>query len=161
MAKGVALFEGEEVAISELARRFKQPRRTVNERLRKGWSLNEALNPNTRFTERHGITFNGKTMTLKEWANELGICENTLYGRLHRRKWSVKKAFTHKVEHGGARTRILWKGKLRGSLSIPTKYLTTICEDLNRGWWEFMEGDERLVVTSAHGFLNFEYNPED
>lgn len=39
------------------------------------------------------ITYNGKTQTLKEWANELGIRYTTLWQRLYKRGLSIEKAF--------------------------------------------------------------------
>lgn len=42
----------------------------------------------------HFITYNGKTLTLAQWARELGLKYNTLNERL-RKGWSVEKAFTH------------------------------------------------------------------
>lgn len=161
MAKSVVIYEGKEVSITELAKRFNQSRRMVSNRLYKGWTIHEALNPDTRFTAKHAITYEGKTLTIKEWAHELGINANTLHNRLSRGKWSIKKAFTHKVEHGGARKLIYWKGKLRGSLNIPVKFLAEIAKDWDRDRWEFIEGDERLVATLANGILHFEYNPEE
>lgn len=41
------------------------------------------------------ISYNGKTQTLKEWSNELGIKYMTLYSRLE--KWSIERAFEQSV----------------------------------------------------------------
>ena len=43
------------------------------------------------------ITYDGKTQTLKEWANELGIKNTTLHNRIHYYGWSIEKAFTTPV----------------------------------------------------------------
>jgi len=40
------------------------------------------------------ITFNGKTQSLIEWSEELGINHHTISTRLHRQKWSVEKTLT-------------------------------------------------------------------
>lgn len=39
------------------------------------------------------ISYRGKTKTLKEWANELGIKNTTLHNRIKYYGWSVEKAF--------------------------------------------------------------------
>ena len=40
------------------------------------------------------VTYNGKTQTIAQWAEELGIHYNTLQGRLTERKWSIERALT-------------------------------------------------------------------
>jgi hypothetical protein len=53
------------------------------------------------------ITFNGKTQTVTEWANELKINRNTLFNRLTK-NWDTEKTLTTKVRnrHGMTETRI-------------------------------------------------------
>lgn len=49
------------------------------------------------------INYNGKTQTMKQWAEETGIRMGTLYRRLVYLNWSVEKALTAKVrkmKHG-------------------------------------------------------------
>lgn len=45
------------------------------------------------------ITFNGKTQTLTQWANELNIKKSTLHNRIHVHGWSIERAFTEPVHH--------------------------------------------------------------
>ena len=45
------------------------------------------------------ITYNGKTQTAKQWADELGIKYTTLKSRLVILKWSVEKALTTPVNN--------------------------------------------------------------
>lgn len=55
------------------------------------------------------IAFNGKTQTLKQWADELGINYTRLYQRIYVRGWSVEKAFDLK---GNSNERLItYKGK--------------------------------------------------
>lgn len=52
---------------------------------------------NTNHTSRtHFITYNGKTQSMRQWANELGINYSTLRNRLNRSKMTVKEAFINK-----------------------------------------------------------------
>jgi hypothetical protein len=44
------------------------------------------------------LTYDGKTMTTKQWAKYLGIKYNTLVGRLTTKKWPVEKALSTPVE---------------------------------------------------------------
>lgn len=43
------------------------------------------------------ISYNGESMTLKEWARKLGIKNTTLHNRIHYLGWSIDKAFTTPV----------------------------------------------------------------
>ena len=45
----------------------------------------------------HLITYNGKTQTMKEWAEELGIKLSTLSQRINSYRWSDEKALTTPV----------------------------------------------------------------
>lgn len=38
------------------------------------------------------ITYNGKTQTIAEWADEFGINKSTLHARLKYQNWSIEKA---------------------------------------------------------------------
>ena len=44
------------------------------------------------------ITYKGETHCLTEWAEILGINENTFYSRLNGHGWSIEKTFTEKVK---------------------------------------------------------------
>lgn len=49
------------------------------------------------------ITFNGKTQNRKQWANDIGIGDKTLEGRL-KHGWSIEKALTQPVKLKANRT---------------------------------------------------------
>lgn len=44
------------------------------------------------------ISFNGKTLTLTQWAEELGIHRQTLYDRINRSLWPIEKALNKGVK---------------------------------------------------------------
>jgi len=46
--------------------------------------------------DNHNLTYNGKTQTISQWADELGINQGTLYSRLNRGHWSIERALTTK-----------------------------------------------------------------
>ncbi|HEC64941.1 MAG TPA: hypothetical protein ENI23_06600 [bacterium] len=54
------------------------------------WILMKDQQHNTR--RSHRITFEGKTQTIKQWANELGLHYQTLYGRICNYGFSLEKA---------------------------------------------------------------------
>jgi hypothetical protein len=66
------------------------PPGTVNTRLRLGWSIEEALNPET---QNHLITHNGMTQSLAEWSRQTGINKTTIQSRL-KRHWSIERTLT-------------------------------------------------------------------
>lgn len=58
------------------------------------WATRKEQSRNTR--QNHLITFDGKTKTLAEWAEDIGISCTVLRMRFHR-GWPVEKAFTAPV----------------------------------------------------------------
>lgn len=46
----------------------------------------------------HRITYKGKTQTLKQWSNQIGLDYKRLYDRLYKLKWDVDKSFTTPVK---------------------------------------------------------------
>jgi hypothetical protein len=56
------------------------------------WITNKANCNNTQ--KNNNITFDGKTHTLSEWAEIIGISKSTLSARLNSYGWSVKRALT-------------------------------------------------------------------
>lgn len=67
---------------------------TVWERVRRGWSVDDAINKPSQKTK---ITFNGKTMSLSEWAREAGISQMTLSRRI-KKGWLFIDAITRPLE---------------------------------------------------------------
>lgn len=47
------------------------------------------------------LEFEGKSLTLAEWAEKLNIPYHTLYGRIHNYGWSIEKALTTLTKKGG------------------------------------------------------------
>lgn len=48
----------------------------------------------------HFITYNGKTKTLSQWEDELGIKQSTLRCRINKYNWSIERALTEKPFKG-------------------------------------------------------------
>lgn len=78
---------------------------TLRNRIRKGWTIEEALTTSTRKKKpkptraserKKGDLYehNGERLTLLEWSNRTGIAKHTLYIRIKRRRWTVDKALT-------------------------------------------------------------------
>ena len=58
------------------------------------WATMKEQANNTR--RNHLITYNGKTQTLQQWANETKIKYNTLYMRIYKLHWDIERALTTK-----------------------------------------------------------------
>lgn len=50
--------------------------------------------------DNHFITYNGKTKTLSQWEDELGIKQATLRHRINNYNWSIERALTEKPFKG-------------------------------------------------------------
>jgi len=102
-------FNGETLTVRQWSERTGIPATIIANRLRKGWSIERALTEpagSRRGTVRCDsrlYTFDGKTMTLTQWATELGIRPHTLLKRL--KNWSIEDAFTIPVDERKGRGR--------------------------------------------------------
>lgn len=54
------------------------------------WSTNSEQSNNTHWANK--VTYKGRTQTLSQWAKELGVRRQSLYGRI-KGGWSVERAF--------------------------------------------------------------------
>lgn len=59
------------------------------------WASGRVQNNNTRGNSL--VTFNGKTMTIRQWARETGINHSTLENRISKYRWPVQRALTEPV----------------------------------------------------------------
>lgn len=53
---------------------------------------------NHNLSSNRNITFNGITMCLNAWAKKLNINPNTLYARIVKKGWSIKRALTTPID---------------------------------------------------------------
>lgn len=58
------------------------------------WATKKEQQNNTR--QNHLLTYNGKTQTIAQWADETGINCNTLYSRINKYHWNIERALTTK-----------------------------------------------------------------
>lgn len=63
------------------------------------WATKEIQNNNTR--RNHYLTYNGKTQTIAQWAEELNMNQYMIYSRINKYHWSVEDALT--IPSGGTR----------------------------------------------------------
>lgn len=90
-------YKGEIYLIEEAALKFNIPKEILSDRITRNWTPKEAIE--TRFFRLNKpITWNGKTQTMKEWSEELGISYNKLKSRLGRQGWPIERSLTEGVE---------------------------------------------------------------
>lgn len=58
------------------------------------WSTQKEQTNNMR--KNIFITYMGTTLTMKQWSEKLNICNTTLWNRLNKSHWSIKKSLTTK-----------------------------------------------------------------
>lgn len=83
------VYKGKEYTITELARMYNINRGSLANRLKNGWSVNDALNETYDNKER--LSYKGEIKTVGEWAQEKGMTYHQLKKRLMR-GWSIEKA---------------------------------------------------------------------
>jgi hypothetical protein len=70
------------------------PRRRIDDRLRKGWTVKRAVEtPSSKSRSPNLITFDGITMSVADWDRKLGFNRGRVFDRLNK-GWSVKRAVT-------------------------------------------------------------------
>lgn len=77
------------------------------------WVTKKEQANNTR--RNHFVTYNGKTQTMKEWCDELGLDYKKTNLRIVRYKWSVEKAFS--INRNARYRMIEYKGKVQSLAS--------------------------------------------
>jgi len=83
-------FNGKTQCLSAWAEELKIPYGRIEMRLRKGWSIKDALSkPKPDLI----LTFNGESKPLKQWAREIGIKHTTLWNRI-KQGWTHEDAIT-------------------------------------------------------------------
>lgn len=88
-------MNGETKSVEEWAETTGIKRNTIIQRLRLGWTVEEALStPN--MCRKQLYTYEGKTLTLRQWSEETGITLSTL-GNRFAQGWSVEAALTTPV----------------------------------------------------------------
>lgn len=101
-------FNGKTQCLSEWSRELGIRAYTISSRIKKGWSVEEALTTpvgKARKSARskkdvardtknnHNLTHSGKTQCVAAWEEETGICGSTIIYRV-KHGWSVEKALT-------------------------------------------------------------------
>jgi len=93
-------YQGRRQSPADWARELGIDRQVIRERLKLGWSVEDALSkPLTPHGRRNVklLTYNGETRSMTEWARELGIKLVTLSHRLNA-GWSVEDALTRPLQ---------------------------------------------------------------
>ena len=98
-------YNGKTQNMTQWARELGVSRGLIKDRLKSGWSVEDALTkekrePGESILNRF-LTYNGKTMTASRWADELGINKGTLSYRLNQLGWSTEKALSTPVRKRG------------------------------------------------------------
>lgn len=104
-------FDGETKCLVEWAEALGIPSGTISARIRRGWSVEQALTTTTvraQLGVAHNqrlITFNGETHNIKEWAAIAGMNHHTLHQRLTRHRMPFEEAITRPVGNNGRKNR--------------------------------------------------------
>lgn len=84
-------YQGKTQSAALWAREKNVSRKTLNTRLKRGWSIEQSLETNPADTF---ITHNGRTQKLTQWAREMGCNASLLRYRV--RNWPLERAMTER-----------------------------------------------------------------
>lgn len=92
-------YDGKRQSLNDWAKETGIPVATLHDRIRRGWSFEDAITsavigPNSKL-----FKFEGQSKTLAEWADQYGLPHTVVYARL-RREWSLEAALTTPYEKG-------------------------------------------------------------
>ena len=93
-------FHGERKTLTEWAALMGLSFTCVDDRLRRGWSVEKALTTHSNFKPSRLLVVNGVAKTITEWAREYGINDTTIHARL-KAGWSAEDAVTKPVQRWG------------------------------------------------------------
>lgn len=90
------LFAGKRLTLKQIASKTGITSRTLASRLHSGLTIDQATDPERAgaYARARKLTFDGKTLTLREWAEEAGINLGTLRERLYQFRWSIERTLT-------------------------------------------------------------------
>lgn len=74
---------------------------TLRNRVRRGWSPNEAVTRTTEIHRTTPVTYSGRSMMLTDWAKHLGVTYSSLHSRIYTLGWPLEKAFTQQYQDHG------------------------------------------------------------
>ncbi len=89
-------FNGKTQNISQWATELNMNQLLIGKRLRRGWSVEDALTKPLNSHHENLLTYNGKTMNITDWAKYTGISRLTICRRLGL-GWSIEEALTLSV----------------------------------------------------------------
>ena len=93
-------FNGETLTINQWAEKLNIKRELIKDRLRWGWSVNDALTtPAAKCERRDSYEFEGETHSIAEWAEMKGVKYDTLHWRVCRAGWDIEKALNTPVQN--------------------------------------------------------------
>jgi predicted DNA-binding transcriptional regulator AlpA len=93
----VLFFKGVSDTIAGWSRRTGIPACVIHGRVALGWPVQRALTIPSMADSYDTITYRGRTMTVREWALELGLPRTTLHTRLATYGWPVERALSEPV----------------------------------------------------------------
>jgi hypothetical protein len=110
-------FNGRSQSVAAWGRELGISRHVIEDRLRRGWSVERALTeplnaPNNPPHTPRMIEHNGRSQSIAEWANEFGIEYINLLRRLNA-GWPIERALTERVKTTPYRGRLWYNGIMK------------------------------------------------
>lgn len=139
-------YKGQTKTLAEWSEKFNMLGSTINERLRRGWPIEKALETPP---EEHYIqyVYNGESKTMSEWASIYNLPYDIVKARLNQYHWPIEEVLNTPIGESKRRNRMITYKSMTKSLPEWAEEYNIPCRTLWRRLFELNWSFEKALTT--------------